>query len=139
VPFKATKVTTAEVASPGNVREFPIGVYGCPNKLRLPSGCAGMSGFITPQLPVKWTFEARRPVTNSRSWYGWSLQSPAECGGGGESYATSSNIHAGKILRYSTFLDPTCHGIYQLIVAFMAQAPPDQNDNGSGEDPGHDG
>jgi hypothetical protein len=138
VPFKAAKVTTTEVASTVHVRKFPIGVYGCPNKLRLPSGCAGISGLITRQLPVEWSFQARRPVTSSRSWYEWSLQPPARCGGG-QSSATSSNIHAGQILRYSTFLEPRCHGTYQITVGFMPQAPAGQNDNNIGGSPGRDG
>jgi hypothetical protein len=138
VPFKATRVTAAQVASPVHVRKFPVGVYGCPNKLRLPSGCDGVTGLPSRELPVEWSFEARAPVTNSRSWYEWSLQAPAGCGGGGEGYATSSNIHAGQILRYSTFVRATCHGAYRISVGFTAQAPPGQNDNGGGF-PGGDG
>jgi hypothetical protein len=139
VPFKATKVTATQVASPVYVREFPVGVYGCPNKLRLPSGCDGVTEAPSRELPVEWSFQARLAVTNSRSWYEWSLQTPAGCGSGGESFATYSNIHAGRILRYSTFVGPICRGTYQLSVGFMAQAPPGQNDNDGGGSPGRDG
>jgi hypothetical protein len=132
VPFKAAKVTTTEVASPVHVREFPVGVYGCPNKLRLPMPCNGVTEAPSRELPVEWSFEARLPVTNSRSWYEWSLQAPQGCGSGGEGFSTYSNIHADQILRYSTFVRATCHGTYQIIVGFMAQAPPGQNDNGVG-------
>ena len=135
----ATKVTAAEVVSPVNVRQFPTGTYGCPNKLHLPDACNGVTTSGWRELPVEWSFRARLAVTSSRSWYEWSIQTPPGCGGGGESFATSSNIHAGQILRYSTFLDGSCHGTYQLTVGFVAQAPPGQNDNGSGGFPGQDG
>ena len=135
----ATKVTAAEVVSPVNVHQFPIGTYGCPNKLRLPDGCNGVTSSGWRELPVEWSFKARLPVTSSRSWYEWSIQTPPGCGGGGESFATNSNIHTGQILRYSTFLDGSCHGTYQLTVGFVAQASPGQNDNGFGGFPGQDG
>lgn len=125
--------------TPVFVREFPIGLYGCPNKLRLPDGCNGMTTSGWRELPVEWSFKARVPVTSGRSWYEWSLRTPPACGGGGEGFATYSNIHAGQILRYSTFLDGSCHGTYQLTVGFMARAPPGQNDNGFGGFPGQDG
>jgi hypothetical protein len=139
VPFTATKVTTAEVASTVHVREFPIGIYDCPNKLRLPSGCDGVTARPSLQLPVEWSFRARLPVTNSRSWYEWSLQVPQGCGSGGESGSTYSNIRAAQILHYSTFLGASCHGTYEIMVGFMPQAPPDQTDNGGGGSPGRDG
>jgi hypothetical protein len=90
--------------------------------------------------PVESSFTARLPVTNSRSWYEWSLEYPQGCDSGGESFATYSNIHAGQTLRYSTFLGTNCRGTYQLSIGFMAQAPPGQNDDdGGGGAPGHDG
>ena len=140
VPFKVPKVTAVEVASPVHVREFPIGVYGCPNKLRLPDACDGITQEPSRELPVEWSFKARLPVTHDHSWYEWSLQYPSGCATGGESFATSSNIHAGQILRYSTFLGTRCRGTYQLVVAFMAQAPQGQTSvNGGSGFPGHDG
>lgn len=139
VPPKVAKVTAAEIASPVRVREYPIAVYGCPNKLRLPNRCDGVTEPPSRELPVEWSFKARRAVTNSRSWYEWFLQPPQNCGGGGESFATYSNIHPGQILRYSTFLPASCHGTYQIVVGFMAQAPPGQTDDGGGGTPGHDG
>jgi hypothetical protein len=139
VSFTATKVTATEVASPVHVREFPVGVYGCPNKLRLPDSCAGVTKVPSRELPVEWSFKARMPITNSRSWYEWFLQPPQGCGWGGASFATYSNIHAGQNLRYSTFVGATCHGTYQIIVGFMAQASPGQNDNDGGGFPGRDG
>jgi hypothetical protein len=139
VALKATKVTAAEVASPIRVREFPVGVYGCPNKLRLPGGCDGVTARPSRQVPVEWSFNARLPVTHDHSWYEWSLQYPSGCAAGGESFATYSNIRAGQTLRYSTFLPATCHGTYQLTVGFMAQAPQGQTSaNGGGGFPGHD-
>ena len=69
IPFNSTRITTAQVASPVHVREFPVGVYGCPNKLRLPQGCGGVSDPPSRELPVEWSFKARLPVTSSRSWY----------------------------------------------------------------------
>jgi hypothetical protein len=77
----ATKVTAAEVASPVNVRQFPIGTYGCPNKLRLPDGCNGVTSSGWRELPVEWSFKARLPVTSSRSWYEWSIQTPRPAAG----------------------------------------------------------
>ena len=139
VPSKATKVTAAEVVSPVKVRQFPIGTYGCPNKLRLPDGCSGVTTSGWRELPVEWSFKARLPVTSSLSWYEWSIQTPPGCGGGGESFATNSNIPAGQTSRYSTFLDGSCRGTYRLTVGFMAQAPPGQNDNRFGGFPGQDG
>jgi hypothetical protein len=139
VPFTAKKVTDAPVASPVHVREFPIGVYGCPNKLRLPSGCDGVTEDASHELPVEWSFQARLPVTNSHSWYEWFLQPPQGCGSGGESSATFSNIHAGQLLRYSTFLPASCRGTYQITAAFIAQAPPGQSVNRGGGFPGRDG
>ncbi len=140
MPFKATKVTAAQVATPVHVREFPIGVYGCPNKLRLPGGCDGVTATPSREIPVEWSFTARLPVTHDHSWYEWSLQYPSGCATGGESFATSSNIHAGQILRYSTFLGTRCRGTYQLVVGFMAQAPQGQTSvNGGGGLPDRDG
>lgn len=139
IAFPARKVTATQVASPVHVHEFPIGVYGCPNKLRLPGGCGGVTDPASRQLPVEWSFKARIPTTNSRSWYEWSLRAPPACNGGGESFATYSNIHAGRTLRYSTFLAADCHGTYQLSVGFMAQAQPGQTDDGGGGLPGRDG
>jgi hypothetical protein len=139
MPFRTRKVTVAEIASQIELREFPIAVYGCPNKLQLPDPCDGVTEQPSRELPIEWSFKARVPVTNSRSWYEWSLQDPTSCGGGGESFATYSNIHAGQTLRYSTFLGASCHGTYQLAVGFMAQAPPGQQDDNGGGFPGRDG
>jgi hypothetical protein len=138
VPFKTAKVTPAQVATPVHVHEFPVGVYGCPNKLRLPDACSGLSPRPTPAVPVEWSFKARVPVTHDRSWYEWSLQSPG-CSPD-ESFATYSDIHPGQILRYSTFLETNCRGAYHVTVGFMAQPPAGQTSaNGGGGVPGEDG
>jgi len=79
-------------------------------------------------------------VTHDHSWYEWSLQYPSGCATGDEGFATYSNIRAGQILRYSTFLGTTCRGTYQLVVGFMAPAPQGQTSvNGGGGFPGRDG
>lgn len=141
VPFAQRQVTLGQVATRVAVHELAAEVYGCPNTLRLPDGCAGVTEPPSREVPVEWSFRARLPVTSSRSWYEWSLQTPARCdgGGGGESFATYSNIRAGEILSYSTFLPTTCHGTYRIAVGFMAEAPAGQTDDGGGGDPGHDG
>ncbi len=145
VSSKGPKVTAGEVATPIVVREFPTGKYGCPNKLHLPQGCDGINPDApTPVVPIEWSFKARKAVTNSRSWYEWSVwpasaQTGTNCGG--SSFATYNNIRQGQTLRYSEFLPTYCHGTYSIIVGFMSAAPPGQtdDDNASGGTPGHDG
>jgi hypothetical protein len=91
-------------------------------------------------VPIEWSFKARKAVTNSRSWYEWSVNTPTShgCMGGGSSFATYSNIRAGKTLRFSQFFEASCHGTYRIVVAFMAQASAGASDNG-GSTPGQDG
>jgi hypothetical protein len=126
------RVTVAEVATPIHLRVFPAGTYACPaNKLHLPDGCnypnmrQGVQLPSSRVIPVEWSFTARRPVTTTRSWYSWSLQYPDGSGcGGGEGTTTYKRIRAGQTLRYSTFIDPRCHGTYHLTVGYMQDAPP---------------
>jgi hypothetical protein len=140
---KEPKVSTADIKTPIRVRMLPAGTYGCPNNLHLPDGCAGMSMGASREVPVEWSFTARRPVTNSRSWYEWSMQDPGgrDCKGqgAGTSFATFRNIPAGQTLRFSQFIDAGCPGTYKITVGYMPYASPAQPDNGGGGDPGHDG
>jgi hypothetical protein len=129
VRFKVKHVTREEVATAVHVRVFPVGRYGCPNKLGI--GCDGTL-YRSPsrEVPAEWTFTARVPVTNSATSYGWNLQPPNwHCGwSGDQSGGTSSNIRAGQTIRYSTFLPPSCHGTYRLTVQFNAQTTEEPND-----------
>ncbi len=145
---KTPKVTAADVATPIHVRMLPAGTYGAAtvrcSKLHLPDGCAdGLSARPSRQVSVEWSFKARRAVTNSRSWYEWSVQAPGarDCDeqGAGTSYSTFRDIPAGQTLKSSQFFEAACAGTYKITVGFMSQAPPGQPDNGGGGDPGHDG
>jgi hypothetical protein len=140
---KTAKVTAAQVATPIHVRILRSGTYSCPDNLHLPDGCAGMSATASRQVPVEWSFKARRAVTNSRSWYEWAIEDPGsrDCHeqGAGESYSTARNIPAGQTLKFSNFVDADCPGTYKIAVGFMPQAPPGQPDNGGGDQPGRDG
>jgi hypothetical protein len=142
VATKGPKTTAADVASRIVVREFPSGSYGCPNKLHLPGGCDGWSPYEKRMLPVEWSFTARRAVTNSRSWYEWSVspassQTATNCGG--SSFSTYTNIRQGQTLRYSQFFPTDCRGKYTISVGYTPGAPPGEQDNGGGGTPGHDG
>jgi hypothetical protein len=146
VATKGPKITAADVATPIVVRELPTGSYGCPNKLKLPDACDGLSpDDKRTVVPVEWSFKARRAVTNSRSWYEWSIspvssQTGTNCGG--SSFATYTNVHQGQTLRYSQFLPTDCRGKYTISVGYTASAPPGQSDDtnaGGGGSPGHDG
>ena len=139
VPFAHPTVRLAQVATAVHLRKFPVAVYGCPNRLHLPGGCDGVFENGRPELPIEWTFTARRAVTNSHSFYQWWLQPPPGCGGA-TSYATDANIHAGQTLRYSTFLPASCHGTYNLTIGYTGQAPIGGTDEGSNAtSPGQNG
>jgi hypothetical protein len=133
VPFQVKHVSREEVATAVHVRVFPAGSYGCPNKLGF--GCDGiLMKSPSREVPIQWTFTARVAVTNSSTSYDWNLQAPNGCGPVGGSGASSSNIRAGQILRYSTFLPASCHGTYRLTVQFNAQTPNAPSGN-SGPEP----
>jgi hypothetical protein len=140
---KEQKVTAAEVRTPILVHELPTGMYGCPNKLKLPGGCSGLSPSPSRVVPVEWSFKARRAVTDSRSWYSWDVESPGrrdcDAQGSGTSFATFNNVRKGQMLRYSSFFAAQCHGTYTITVGFMPEAPPGQLDNGGPGNPGRDG
>jgi hypothetical protein len=107
-------------------------------------GCDGVNPNAPAQtVPVEWSFKARKAVTNSRSWYEWSVwpvSSQTGTNRGGSSFATYTNIRQGQTLRYSEFLPTYCRGTYSITVGFMAAAPPGQtDDDASGGTPGHDG
>jgi hypothetical protein len=145
---KEPKVTGADVATPIHVRMLGAGTYNAAtlrcSTLHLPEPCSdGLSANPSRQIPVEWTFKARRAVTNSRSWYEWAIQDPGgrdcEEQGAGSSFATDYNIPAGKTLRFSQFFEAGCPGTYKITVGFMPYAPPGQPDNGGGGSPGHDG
>jgi hypothetical protein len=144
---KAEKVTAAEIATPIRVRMLPAGTYGAAtfrcSMLHLPEGCVdGLSAAPSRQVPVEWSFKARSAVTNSRSWYEWSVEDPGgrDCDeqGSGSSFSTYRNIPAGQTLKFSEFFEAACPGTYKITVGFMPQAPPGQPDNGGGGSPGHD-
>lgn len=142
VAYRGPKVTRADVATPVLVHTFPAGKYGCPNKLHLPEGCNGLSPRLSRNVPVEWSFKARRAVTNSRSWYEWSVeadsgQTATNCGG--SSFATYTNIRRGQMLRYSEFFPLTCRGTFTILVGFTPSAPPGQPDDEGGGTPGLDG
>ncbi len=141
VATRGPRVTRADVATPVVVRRFPTGNYGCPNKLKLPQGCNGVFQSPTRMVPIEWSFEARRAVTSSRSWYEWSVSSPTGhgCEGGGSSFSTYTNIHKGQELRYSQFFQASCHGTYSIVVGFTPSAPPGEPDDQGGGFPGRDG
>jgi hypothetical protein len=126
VPFKVKHISREEVGTAIHVRVFPVGSYGCPNKLRI--GCDGII-FESPsrEVPVQWSFAARVAVTNRRTSYAWNLQRPAGCPPVGNGM-WDSNIRAGQTLRYSLFLPASCHGTYRLTVAFNAQTTEEPND-----------
>ena len=93
-------------------------------------------------MPVEWSFKARRAVTNSRSWYEWSISPESGQHGTncyGSSFATYTNIRKGQILRYSEFVPTSCRGTYSIAVGFMASAPPTEADDNGGGTPGYDG
>jgi hypothetical protein len=140
---KEPKITTADVATPIHIKTLPTGSYGCPNKLKLPDACSGLGGLATREVPVEWSFKARRAVTNSRSWYEYSVRDPGgrDCDeqGAGSSYSTFHNIRAGQLLRFSQFFAAGCPGTYEITVGYMPYASPANPDNGGGADPGHDG
>jgi hypothetical protein len=135
VAAKHPKVTKAEIATPIVIREFPAAAYGCPNKLHLPQGCNGI-GLPGKSVAVEWSFKARQAVSNSRSWYSWSVmpvsgQTATNCGG--SSFSTYTNIKQGQMLRYSQFWPVTCRGKYSIVVTFVASAPPGATDNDNGD------
>jgi hypothetical protein len=144
---KTPKVTTADVETPIHVRMLPAGTYDAAtfrcSKLNLPDGCANGLSTASRQVPVEWSFKARRAVTNGRSWYEWSLEDPGgrdcDAQGAGASFNTYRNIPAGQTLRFSQFFEAACPGTYKIAVGFMPHAPPGIPDNGGGSSPGHDG
>ena len=127
--YAARHISAADVMTRISLRTFPVGTYRCPkNWLHLPHGCnygVLRNGVVHPTLvvPVEWSFKARLAVTTDRSWYGWELRYPHGCAAGGESGSTDTRIGAGQTLRYSTFVNPSCRGTYDVTVAFMPQAP----------------
>jgi hypothetical protein len=144
---KTPKVTAAEVATPIHVRMLAAGIYSADStfscsKLHLPDCADGLSATPSRQIPVEWSFKARRAVTNSRSWYEWNIENPGErdCDeqGSGGGYSTYRNIPPGQTLRFSQFFEAACRGTYKITVGFMPQAPPSQQDNG-GDSPGQNG
>jgi hypothetical protein len=141
-------VTAAEIQTPIHVRMLPAGTYDAStfrcSMLHLPSNCGGgLSATPTRQVPVEWSFKARRAVTNGRSWYEWQIQDPGrrDCDerGSGGGYTTYRVIPAGQTLRFSEFVDAACRGTYKITVGFMPQAPPELPDDASGVPAGQDG
>ena len=144
VASKGPKITRADVATPIIIRQLPPGDYPCPTpaRLHLPNGCNGYNPGFNPEVPVEWSFEAREPVTNSRSWYEWdvspdSSQTGTNCGG--SSFATYTNIRKGQMLRYSQLMPKYCRGKYMVTVGYVASAPPTATDNTNGGGNGQPG
>jgi hypothetical protein len=142
VASRGPRVTRADVATPIVVREFRAG-YSCPKQLNDAQGCDGVSPHEARRgVPVEWSFKARRAVTNSRSWYEWSISPESGQHGTncyGSSFATYNNIREGQVLRYSEFVPSHCRGTYSIAVGFTASAPPTQADDNGGGTPGYDG